>query len=98
MNTIGSSAAAAAGAAAGCFAAPLRTYSATPSGTLPPITQQFVTEATTASATIAQEAKTLYNKAAQTPVLVLDIQTLLDQRGINVDIRDKFGEFLQQLS
>ena len=44
------------------------------------------------------KANALYQQTSSTPILLLDLQTLLDNRGIQVDLRDKFGKALQQLS
>jgi len=37
-------------------------------------------------------------KASSTPLILLDLQTWLDHRGIKVDLHDKFGQALQQLN
>jgi hypothetical protein len=43
-------------------------------------------------------ANASYQKAASTPVLVLDLQTWCDAYGINADLHDKFGDAVQTVS
>jgi predicted PurR-regulated permease PerM len=46
----------------------------------------------------ATQAKAAYQKMASTPVLLLSLQALLDSHNIKVDLHDKFGQAVQQVS
>jgi predicted PurR-regulated permease PerM len=46
----------------------------------------------------ADSAASSYSKASSSPILLLNLQLWLDQRGISVDLHDKFGQALQELS
>jgi predicted PurR-regulated permease PerM len=50
------------------------------------------------AAEVAAAAKSSYQKASSTPALLLGLQTWFDQHGITVDLQDKFGKALQQVS
>lgn len=54
--------------------------------------------AVTDAGQVASAANTSYQKAVSTPILLLSLQFVLDEHGINVDLRDKFGKALQELS
>ena len=41
---------------------------------------------------------TAYQKAASTPMLLLNLQTVLDQHNVQVDLHDRFGQLLQSLN
>jgi len=50
------------------------------------------------AATAGSAATAAYQKASSTPLILLDLQTWLDNRGAQVDLHDKFGQALQQLN
>src|ERR1019366_345121 len=43
-------------------------------------------------------AHTAYQKAASTPMLLLNLQTVLDQHNVQIDLHDRFGQLLQALN
>lgn len=58
----------------------------------------LLARAVTAAGAAASAAATAYQKASSTPLILLDLQSWLDNRGIQMDLHDKFGQALQQLN
>jgi putative heme transporter len=54
--------------------------------------------AVTAAVQASSASSTSFQRAASTPKLLITLQVWLDNRGVNVDLHDKFGSALQQLS
>ncbi|HWE63182.1 MAG TPA: AI-2E family transporter [Chloroflexota bacterium] len=46
----------------------------------------------------ATQATTIYKKASTTPLLLLSLQTTLDQHGITVDLHDRFNQLVQSVN
>jgi predicted PurR-regulated permease PerM len=46
----------------------------------------------------ATQTNTIYRKAISTPLLLLSLQTQLDQHGIVVDLHDKFNQIVQSIN
>jgi predicted PurR-regulated permease PerM len=63
-----------------------------------PIDTALLARAVTAADAAATAASSADQKASSTPLVLLDLQTWLDNRGIQVDLHDKFGQALQQLN
>ncbi len=55
---------------------------------------RFLTQADQA----AQQANATYQKAASTPLLLLNLQTDLDNRGFSADLHDKFSQVLKSIN
>ena len=69
-------------------------FASTPNPTDPARLSSPISDANTAAA----QAQATYQKMATTPILLLSLQTLVDNHGIKVDLHDKFGQALQQIS
>jgi predicted PurR-regulated permease PerM len=57
-----------------------------------------LSHAATDAKTTARDAATAYSNAVSSPLLLLNLQLWLDQHGVNVNLHDKFGQALQDLS
>lgn len=57
-----------------------------------------LTRSQTAATTAATHAKSAYQKAASTPLLLLSLQTVLDQHGIAIDLHDRFSQVIQAVN
>ena len=58
----------------------------------------MLARAISAANAVKADAAGAAQKASSTPLILLDLQTWLDNRGIKVDLHDKFGQALQQLN
>jgi predicted PurR-regulated permease PerM len=54
--------------------------------------------ARTAASEAARQTSTIYQKATSTPLLLLSLQTVLDQHGIVLDLHDKFSQVVQAVN
>lgn len=57
-----------------------------------------ISQATRDSMLLAQTTQSSLVKASGTPLLLLNLQLWLDRHGISIDLHDKFGSALQQVS